>query len=106
MAVHVLLAVEHGAVELRGAYGFVAGAYTNDGRTNGANFGVYWSDGNDTMVLHERFLDPVTRVNDRGLQKFSAKLPKGKGHVTFRIDPGPNGEYAYDWTAWTGIEFK
>jgi hypothetical protein len=98
--------VPAGATMIQGAFGFVAGAYTNDGHTNGANFGVYWSDGSDTMVLHERFLDPLNRVNDRGLQKFSAKLPKGKGHVTCRVDPGPNGDYAFDWTGWTGIEFK
>jgi hypothetical protein len=98
--------VPAGATMIQGGFGFVPGAYTNEGRTNGASFGVYWSDGSDTMVLHERFLDPLNRVNDRGLQRFSAKLPKGKGHVTCRIDPGPNGEYAYDWTGWTGIEFK
>lgn len=98
--------VPAGATMVQAGFGFVPGAYTNGGRTNGAAFGVYWSDGNDTVVLHERFLDPVTKVNDRGLQNFSAKLPKGSGHVTFRIDPGPYGEYAFDWTGWTGIEFK
>ena len=98
--------VPAGTTMVQGAFGFVAGAYTNGGHTNGAGFGIYWSDGSDTMVLHERFLDPLNRVNDRGLQKFSVKLPKGKGHVTFKVDPGPNGEYAFDWTGWTGIEFK
>jgi hypothetical protein len=84
----------------------VPGAYLNGGRTNGAQFTVYWSDGSDRMVLHERHLDPVSRLNDRGLQFFSAKVPKGSGHVTFRIDPGEHAEFAYDWTGWTGVEFK
>lgn len=98
--------VPAGTTMIQGGFGFVPGAYLNGGRTNGAQFTVYWSDGNDRVVLHERFLDPVTKLNDRGLQQFSTRLPKGAGHVTFRIDPGPYGEFAYDWTGWTGIEFK
>ena len=51
--------------------------------------------------------DPFFDIgNDRGLQHFSARLPKGKGSVICRIDPGDFGEYAYDWTGWTGIAFK
>lgn len=98
--------VPAGATMIQGGFGFVPGAYLNGGRTNGAQFTVYWSDGSDRVVLHERYLEPLSRLNDRGLQKFSSKLPKGKGHVTFRIDPGEHGEFAYDWTGWTGIEFK
>ncbi|MDB6115466.1 MAG: hypothetical protein JWQ62_2411, partial [Lacunisphaera sp.] len=98
--------VPAGATMMQGAFGFVAGAYSNGGKTNGADFGIYWSDGNDTTALLERFLDPVTRVKDRGLQKFSVKLPQGKGHVTLKVGPGPYGEFAFDWTGWTGIEFK
>lgn len=98
--------VPAGATMIEGSFGFVPGAYLNGGRTNGAQFTIYWTDGNDRMVLHERYLNPVTRLNDRGLQHFSAKLPKGKGNVICRIDPGENNEYAFDWTGWTGIEFK
>lgn len=95
-----------GATMIAGSYGFVPGAYTNDGRTNGAQFIVIWNDGNTQSVLHERYLDPRLRLNDRGLQSFSVRLPKGKGNVILRIDPGANGDYAFDWTGWTGIEFK
>lgn len=98
--------VPAGKTMVQAGFGFVAGAYLNGGRTNGAQFTVYWSDGSDRVVLHERYLDPLTKMNDRGLQRFSAKLPRAKGHVTFRIDPGEHGEFAYDWTGWTGIEFK
>ncbi|MEY3774810.1 MAG: hypothetical protein RLZZ129_1590 [Verrucomicrobiota bacterium] len=99
-------AVPAGATMLQAHFGFVPGAYTMGGRTNGALFTVYWTDGADRMVLHERYLDPVPRLNDRGLQHFSARLPKGTGHIVMRIDPGEHGEYAFDWTGWTGIEFK
>ncbi|HWA26772.1 MAG TPA: hypothetical protein VG734_14030 [Lacunisphaera sp.] len=98
--------VPSGATELRGAYGFNPGAYTDGGRTNGANFTILWSSGGEPVLLHERFLDPVAKLGDRGLQKFSVKLPKSTGQVYLRVGPGPYGQYAFDWTAWTGIEFK
>lgn len=102
----MIFEVPAGVTEIRGAYGFVPGAYSNGGKTNGAEFVVHWSSGGEPVVLHERFLDPVNRVNDRGLQKFSVKLPKSTGRVFLRVNPGPYGQYAFDWTGWTGIEFK
>ena len=98
--------VPAGATELSGAYGFIPGAYSNGGKTNGAQFIVYWSNGGEPVILHERFLDPVKMMNDRGLQKFSVKLPRSTGRVYLRVNPGPFNEYAFDWTGWTGIEFK
>jgi hypothetical protein len=58
------------------------------------------------VILLERFMDPVNRLSDRGLQKFNVKLPKSTGRVTLRVNPGPYGQFAFDWTGWTGIEFK
>lgn len=98
--------VPAGAKEMQGYYGFIPGAYSDGGRTNGAEFVVYWTAGGEPAILHERFLDPVKRMNDRGLQKFSVKLPKDTGQVYLRVNPGPYGEYAFDWTGWSGIEFK
>jgi hypothetical protein len=98
--------VPAGATEMHGSYGFIPGAYSNGGRTNGAEFVIYWSSGSEPTILHERYLDPVKSMNDRGLQKFFVKLPKSTGRVHLRINPGPFGEYAFDWTGWSGIEFK
>ncbi len=98
--------VPAGATTINGAYGFVAGAYSNGGKTNGAEFVISWSDGNDPVILLERYVNPVTNPNDRGLQKFSLRLPKGTGRVTMQVKPGLYGEYAFDWTGWTAIEFK
>jgi hypothetical protein len=98
--------VPAGATELHGAYGFNQGAYSEGGRTNGAQFAIHWSAGGEPVILHERFLDPVNKVNDRGLQKFTVKLPKSTGQVYLRVSPGPYGQYAFDWTGWTAIEFK
>lgn len=98
--------VPAGATELHGAYGFVPGAYSNGGRTNGAEFVIYWSDGNAPVILHERTLNPVSQMNDRGLQAFSVRLPKSTGRVYLQIKPGQYNEFAFDWTGWTDIEFK
>jgi hypothetical protein len=98
--------VPAGATTFTGAFGFVSGAYSNGGKTNGAEFVISWSDGNDPVILLERFMNPVVKANDRGLQTFSLRLPKGTGKVFCRVNPGPFGEYAFDWTGWTAIEFK
>jgi hypothetical protein len=98
--------VPAGATTFNGSYGFVPGAYSNGGKTNGAEFVISWSDGNDPIILEERYLSPVTKSKDRGLQSFSLRLPKGTGKIFCRINPGPFGEYAFDWTGWTAIEFK
>jgi hypothetical protein len=95
-----------GATMVQGDFGYIAGAYSNGGRTNGARFTIAWSNGADRVVLYERFLDPARQLNDRGLQHFSVALPHDTGQVLMEIDPGPNGEFAYDWTAWSGIMFK
>lgn len=98
--------VPPGASEITGQFGFVPGAYTNGGKTNGAIFTVIGSSGPDSRVLFERTLDPATRPNDRGLQSFKALLPNGTDKVELRIGPGQYNINAFDWTAWNGIEFK
>lgn len=98
--------VPSGAGELNGFYGFVPGAYSNGGRTNGSEFVIYWSGGGEPVILLEKFLDPVNRLSDRGLQRFNVKLPKSTGQVHLKVGPGPYGQFAFDWTGWTGIEFK
>lgn len=99
--------VPSGAGEINGYYGFIEGAYTAEGKTNGAVFSIVWSDENDEpTVIHERFLDPRHKVNDRGIHKFHAKVPQGRGTVYLRISAGPYNEFAFDWTGWSGIEFK
>ena len=103
---HMEFNVPAGATTVSGAYGFVSGAYSNGGKTNGAEFVITWTDGNAPVILLERFMNPVTNPDDRGLQKFSLHLPKGTGRVTMQVKPGPYNEYAFDWTGWTGIEFQ
>ena len=102
----MLFEVPTDATTLQGAYGFLPGAYSNGGQTKGAEFFVVWSLGNESIILHQRFLDPLNRPSDRGLQKFTVVLPDSSGRVFLRITPGPSNQTAWDWTGWTGIEFK
>jgi hypothetical protein len=90
-----------------GSFGFLVGTFTNGGDTNGAEFVVYWSNGTETTQLFRRLLDPVNVISDRGLQEFKVDLTGLKGgRLYLRIEPGPNGNFAWDWTAWSGIEIK
>lgn len=80
--------------------GFVPGAYT-EGQTDGADYVIELvaADGTITEV-GRRPLRPIDRPADRGIQSFSFELP---GHVAaslvrVRIDPGPDGNDAWDWT--------
>ena len=95
------------AQEISGSFGFLSGAYSNGGNTNGAEFVVVWSNGLEQAELFRRALDPVNVPGDRGLQHFKVAL----GHVSggrlyLRVEPGAFGNYAWDWTGWTGIEIK
>lgn len=99
--------VRDGAQRIRGAYGLLPGTYTNGGNTDGAEFTVQWSNGGERIELFRRFLDPLKQPKDRGLHRFDVPLPQQPGgRVFLRINPGPKGNYSWDWTAWTEIEIK
>lgn len=98
--------VPPGATTIRGNFGFVAGAYTNEGKTNGAVFSVIWTAGQDSRIIFERSLDPATRPDDRGLQSFDVHLPQSSGRIVLKVSPGPFNINAFDWTGWSAIEFK
>ena len=93
--------------EVSGFFGFLPGTYTKGGDTNGAVFIVYWSNGAERVELFRRFLDPVRVEGDRGLQEFKVDLSKlNSGRLYLHIDPGPFGNFAWDWTCWSDIEIK
>lgn len=98
--------VPEGAKEFSGAYGFIEGAY-NGGQTDGAVFAVTWHVDQEEIRLHERNLEPLRNAGDRGLQSFTIKLPPRKGgYLRLQILPGPRQNHSWDWTAWTGLEFR
>ena len=96
-----------GAKHVRGRFGFMAGAYSKGGRTNGAEFVIYWSNGMDRVELYRKFLDPLNYAGDRGLQEFEADLSGVKGsRIYLQVKPGPYDDFSWDWTGWTDIEIK
>lgn len=96
--------VPKGASALTGAFGFLEAAYTGDNRTDGARFTISFVSAADETVLLERTLDPLNKLNDRGLQSFRLALPPNQaGYLRLRVHPGPHNVYAWDWTAWTGL---
>jgi hypothetical protein len=95
------------ATVVRGKHGYVSGAYTFGGKTNGAEFVIAWSDGRNSMEIYRRFLNPLDKPEDRGLFSFQLDLTGFKGgRLYFRTLPGPFNDNGWDWTAWTDIEIK
>lgn len=97
-----------GAKRISGAFGMMEGTYTNGGKSNGAQFIVYWSNGTNRIDLFQKILDPLNKPEDRGLHTFGASLegiPAG-GRLYLDVDPGPFKNYAWDWTGWTDIRIE
>ena len=100
----MVFALPAGATTISGQFGFLPGAYTNGNKTDGAQFTVYWTDGTRRIDLFQKFLDPMTWAEDRGLQHFSADLHElSGGRLCLEIGPGPEQNAACDWTGWTNI---
>ncbi|MBI3887210.1 MAG: DUF2029 domain-containing protein [Opitutae bacterium] len=96
-----------GATIISGQFGMLEGTYTNGGKTNGAVFVVYWSNGSDRVDLFQKYLNPVSKFEDRGLHDFKAKLTGlTGGKLYLEVKPGPYNDHAWDWTAWTDIRIK
>ncbi|HEY0863442.1 MAG TPA: hypothetical protein VGD97_05005 [Lacunisphaera sp.] len=88
-------------------YGLRPGAYTRGGRTDGAVFAVELGrPGEPPQTLFRRHLEPRTRATDRGPQRLDLALPplhRGD-RLTLRIDAGPAGNSAWDWTYITSLK--
>jgi hypothetical protein len=90
-----------GEQRLSFAYGFLPGAYTGTGHTDGAVFRVELQHpGQPVHVLFERYLNPVPRDGDRGQQELDLALPAklSGGCLVVGIDPGPALSATWDWT--------
>jgi len=92
---------------ISGNFGFIVGAYTQGGGTDGASFDVIWTDNEKSEVLFSRFLDPLHVEADRGLQSFSIDLKdRHGGRLLLKANPGPTGNNGWDWTAWSDLEIR
>lgn len=95
-----------GIVTARGGFGLRAGAYAaeNPAPSDGAEFIILWRGADDAEhVLFRRLLQPRQNPGDRGVQSFQVALPGGPGGLEFRIEPGPTGNPASDWTFWSDL---
>jgi hypothetical protein len=86
---------------LRFDYGFLPGAYSNGGQTDGAVFRValHCPDQPDRIVF-ERFLQPYENTGDRGDQFADLPLPalRRGDQLQVTIGTGPANNNAWDWT--------
>ena len=90
-------------------YGFMPGAYTGQGATDGAVYLVELVRPNQPRItLLRRHLEPRSRIDDQGRQHAELTLPKlgPADHLFLTIDPGPAGNNSWDWTYVTNFEIK
>lgn len=93
-----------GAKYISGSFGMMAQTYTGEGKTNGARFVIYWSNGSDRKDLYQKYLNPLSIKDDRGLHDFRADLTGLSGGLLYlEVQPGPYNDIGWDWTGWTDI---
>ena len=99
--------VPTGAARFAGSYGLRVGAYSGGGHTAGVEFGVdaIWPNGR-VVTLWKRYLDPVERDMDQGLQHFDVAVPDGApAMLVLRTGPGPTNDTRWAWSYVTGLRF-
>jgi hypothetical protein len=82
-------------------YGFMPGAYTAGGNTDGAAFVVELARPNQPKeVLFRRDLRPVQQEGDRGRLHADVAIPVlgPADRLIVRTEIGPNGDASWDWT--------
>lgn len=79
-------------------FGYDPVAY-EQGRSNGTELILELADGQTTLPVYHRFLDPASNPGDRGPQSARLTLPPYSPGATLvlRTDPGPHGDNAWDW---------
>jgi hypothetical protein len=106
-ASEVLLAVPKGASRFSGAFGLRAGAYTEGGRTGGVGFDLdaVWATGRRERMW-SRFLDPVRRTADRGVQHLEVALPAdGPSRLELHMAPATAGDDRWAWSYVAAMKF-
>ena len=77
-------------------------------KSDGAGFTIAIEVGNQTEVLFHGELNPRDVPADRGGRPFAVDLTRYAGRqveLLFSTDAGPNGDNAYDWAGWAGLDF-
>jgi hypothetical protein len=102
----IVIDVPDEATSVAGAFAIMAAAY-EEGATDGAEFIVACgTGGGELQELSRRLLEPKTRPEDRGLQRFSLPMPSGRDRqVVLRVTTGPADHAFWDWTCWSDVRF-
>jgi hypothetical protein len=90
-------------------FGFMPGAYTGEGSTDGAIYTVELVRPNHPReTLFRRHLEPRARPEDQGRQHAKITLPSlgPADHLILNISPGPTGNNSWDWTYVANFELK
>jgi len=95
-----------GGNTLSGIHGYIAGAYTDGGETDGATFRIHWRDGDESRELYERNLRPFTAAADRGMHEFNIDVSGLPAAGELWFDISINGNPAWDWTTWGEIQVR
>lgn len=92
------------------SYGLMPQTYLDGGTTDGVEFIIEaLPAGGDALPVFRRFLQPVTRPEDRGMQRARVYLPPNlpAGSVLrLRTEPGPAGNGAWDQSYVTRLQIK
>jgi hypothetical protein len=83
-------------------FGFLPGAYTNEGRTAGADYVVELRHAGQSQQIFRRELRPVSEVADRGLQTATIKLPALAAGDILRVRTATPATAGNSW-GWTYI---
>lgn len=94
--------------QLNFTYGFQEGAYTGEGRTDGAIYSVELQrDGAAPRLLFEHRLNPLHDANNRGPQHADLILPadvRAGDRLVLRIAPGAGD--SWDWTYVSALDLR
>ena len=94
--------------QLNFSYGFQTGAYTGEGRTDGAVYQVeLWREGDPPRLLFEHRLDPLHDAGNRGPQHADTILTadvRAGDRLVLRISPGAGT--SWDWTYVSALDLR
>jgi len=100
--------LEPGQFTLATSFGILDSAWNGTNCTDGAGFHVLLvPDGGKPQVLFERLLEPAKVPGDRGMQSTQLEFEaQPHSRLVLRIDTGPAGSSACDWTYWSAFHLR
>lgn len=95
------------ATRIEWDYGMISAAWERDGdKSDGVELTITGiSPGREERKIFRRWLDPVRRPEDRGVQQEVIPYQPLPGEL-LHFKTGPGGSYSYDWAFWERIEVK